>query len=298
MKRILTIDIGGSYIKYGQIQEDLTISNKGRKATPDSSLEDFLSVLSSIVDERLPLDGIAISMPGFINVDTGIAHTAGALHYMKEFPLQKVLEQRYGIPVSLENDAKAAMLAEMEYGNLKDANNGIAVILGTAVGGGIMINRQLIKGSHLTSGEFSFMRFDYGDMSLERGIGYYFGAKRLIRIADAKSSSSIQNGVEIFDAIKAGDTEVLSVMQTFCRQLCYMIYNLHAAIDTDQVVVGGGISDEPLFLSLLKEAMDTYYDDLPEHISKPIIAPTYFKSEANLIGAYCAYRLKYEGACL
>ena len=48
MKRILTIDIGGSYIKYGQIQEDLTISNKGRKATPDSSLEDFLSVLSSI----------------------------------------------------------------------------------------------------------------------------------------------------------------------------------------------------------------------------------------------------------
>ena len=109
-----------------------------------------------------------------------------------EVPVVQLLEQRYKLPVTIENDGKCAALAEKWKGSLKDCRNGAVVVLGTGVGGGIIIDHKLYRGGHFTAGEYSYILTDQKRSEEAKGYwGMANGAETLAPVCLLYTSSWI-----------------------------------------------------------------------------------------------------------
>ena len=161
MKNYLVFDAGGTFTKYALMNENAEILEKDKVPTPDyhtKTKEDYYAVLDSVVEKyKNRIEGIAISMPGMLDNRNGYCVTAGYLAYLAGSTVGTELSQRYGIPVSVENDGKCAALAEFWRGSLKGCTNGAVVVIGTGVAGGIILNGKLFRGNHFTAGEYSYI---------------------------------------------------------------------------------------------------------------------------------------------
>lgn len=154
MKPIITIDVGGTTIKYALFNEsNQTLINKGVVDTP-KNLATFYTVIEKIVKkyDRTKIAGVALSIPGAVNQQTGIIGGISALPYIHNFPIKAALEKRLNLPVSMENDANCAALAEVKSGMAVNMQNVVMLVIGTGVGGAVVINRQLVHGQHLLGG--------------------------------------------------------------------------------------------------------------------------------------------------
>ena len=114
MKNYLVFDAGGTFTKYALMNENAEILEKDKVPTPDyhtKTKEDYYAVLDSVVEKyKNRIEGIAISMPGMLDNRNGYCVTAGYLAYLAGSTVGTELSQRYGIPVSVENDGKCAAL--------------------------------------------------------------------------------------------------------------------------------------------------------------------------------------------
>lgn len=163
---LIAIDIGGTTIKIAT-----WINQKLKMAftidTPDN-LDTFYEELTDAVNEikaNHNIDGVAISSPGAVNKATGVIEGASALPYIHNFKIVPELEKRFGLPVSIENDANCAALAEIADGAAKGCSSMAFLVIGTGVGGSIIINNQIWHGAHLYGGEFGFMIIDGKQLS-------------------------------------------------------------------------------------------------------------------------------------
>lgn len=116
----LAIDVGGTFTKYAIITDECRILEKGKRTTIREPLEGFISSLVDIFQKyKQCIDGIALSMPGIIDSETGFMYTGGNLTCIKNLNIVEILENRCNVPVTVENDAKCAALAEVWKGVLK-----------------------------------------------------------------------------------------------------------------------------------------------------------------------------------
>ena len=146
MKQYLLIDIGGTFIKYSLADEQARKISGGKVPTPLTNMDDLLAVIDGFA---APLQGqfvgCAISMPGRIDTRNGIAHTGGMLSaFMWEQPFAAQVEARLGVPVTIANDGKCAAAAEGWTGALAGVENGLVLVLGTGIGGGISAAEALL----------------------------------------------------------------------------------------------------------------------------------------------------------
>ena len=107
---ILAIDIGGTFIKFGLVDDDFSISNQSKESTP-TTIDDFWWTLESIVSSfKNRISGIAIACPGEINSKRGIVFKGGLIPYLTAIPLGTRLSKTFQLPVKVINDADAAAL--------------------------------------------------------------------------------------------------------------------------------------------------------------------------------------------
>lgn len=289
MKKYLAIDMGGTAIKYGVLDENLNFSVHDKITATTASKEELYDEVKKLYDAYGEgVEGVCISMPGMINRKKGFAHTGGAYKWVKNMPIATELSDYLGVPVTICNDAKAAALAEIGYGNMKLITNGAMFILGTGIGGAIIVNGNLIDGTHFSSGEFSFIRGHVDDKTNRTGIFAQTNG-----VAGLKAAIKAASGLEDIDGLKAfklikeeNNQEVLQGVKDFCFYLAHHIYNVQTIIDAERVLIGGGISNEPMFIDLVKEAVDEVFDKawVPA-IPKPEVMVCKFQADANLIGA-------------
>lgn len=117
---ILAIDIGGTFIKFGLVDDDFRISSQSKESTP-TTIDDFWRILESIVSSfKNDISGIAIACPGKINSKHGFVFKGGLIPYLTSIPLGTRLSKIFQLPVKVINDADAAALAEARYGSLQD----------------------------------------------------------------------------------------------------------------------------------------------------------------------------------
>ena len=297
MIKYLGIDFGGTAIKYALMNEDATILEQSSTKTPspkDSTLEDFLILLESIIKKvHNEVAGIAVSMPGIIDSKTGYAYIGGALTYLTGVNLATLLEEKFQIPVTIENDAKSAALAELWQGNLKDCKNGAVITLGTGVGGGIIINGALYSGCSFAAGEFSHILVDVDKpCQLDRYWGYIGGVKMLLQLVhqNTKVPLSKLDGFKVFEMANQGDSRVLDALDQYTKKLALLLYNLQSVLDLELMAIGGGISKQPLLLTYLQKNLDENYEKNPilsfaPFVPKPKVTTCKFYNDANLIGA-------------
>ncbi|MGN0268136.1 MAG: ROK family protein [Lachnospiraceae bacterium] len=289
--KIIGLDLGGTFIKCGLLNEKGEISSHWKIASPTDSLEDLLTALDKCVKDHLAdADGIAISMPGKIDVRKGIAHTGGSYKWIVDLNIMEILEERYHVPVSVDNDGKCAANAEAWIGALKDVPNGLVYVLGTGIGGGIVLDHQVIHGSHMAAGELSGCVVNHKDAYSFDNLAALTGStgSLLGQYLHKAGRKDPIDGIEFFKLIREGDAAALSVFQDFCQFTANFFYTLQTILDVDRIAIGGGISEEPMVIEGIRKATHAvmnFEGPFPLPAVEPEIVKCQFGNDANLIGA-------------
>ncbi|SIB85740.1 transcriptional regulator/sugar kinase [Mycobacteroides abscessus subsp. abscessus] len=123
MRNYAAFDVGGSSIKYALMDEAGSIIKKSSIPTPKEGIEAFIEAIGNAVEDLRfisPVEGIAMSMPGAVDVASGTIHGASAVPYVHGPNIRELVERRTGLPAELENDANCAGLAEGWIGAAKE----------------------------------------------------------------------------------------------------------------------------------------------------------------------------------
>ncbi len=308
MNNYLVFDWGGTFLKYAIIDKKANIIDKDKVPTPqptgdnEKDRKDFFEVIDDIVSEyKEGVDGIAVSMPGMIDLNRGYTMTAGWLKYLTGMYLVDYMSTRYGLRVAVQNDGKCAALAEYWKGSLKDVVNGAVMVLGTSVGGGIIIDKKLYSGRRFSAGEYSFMVLDSSNKYEFESTWGSYGTKGLIREVCKITGDDplVLDGVELFKRANEGDEGILKGLKNYTDILAIGLYNLNVLLDLDKIAVGGGISKQPLLMEYIKNSIDEYDSSSPlrqfdTYIPKPNVVVTKYNNDANLIGALFNYNSIYK----
>ena len=293
---ILAIDFGGTQVKSALVSEDFVLAKSLPTQSSPKTLDQALDVIDQIVTSvEAALSGIAISVPGTVDTEEGVIYYGGLLRFFHGFRVKETLQAKYHLPVAALNDGKAAALAELATGHLKEVTNGAALVLGSGLGGGIIINGKLFQGSHFQAGELTFLlplQMEKIDPSLMQGTT--LSAVGLItKVNEILASPDLKDGLLAFKAINAKKEAVYPIFETYCRNLAITILNLQTIFDMETFVLGGGISAQPILIEEVNRQFDKVHheiDFIGKIIKRPKIVACHHHNGANLIGA--AYFLK------
>lgn len=288
-KNYLAIDVGGTFTKYAIITDMCQILEKGKSPTVTEPLEGFIESLVLIYENyKERVDGIALSMAGIIDSETGFMYTGGNLTCITNLNIVEVLENRLGVPVTVENDAKCAALAEVWQGALMDCQDAIVVVCGTGVGGAIIHNRKVLRGAHYMTGEFSYIMTDaLPEYSLDNSLAGNTGIRNLLQFVSDYTEIPVEelDGEKVFSMANCGDEKALAGIRKYVRQIAIQINNYQFIIDPEKIVIGGGISVQPLFSQMIKEELKKINAVYPWDLPIADVAVCKFFNDANLIGA-------------
>ena len=293
----LAIDVGGTEIKYAIISDQMELSNKGYVPTPQDTIEHFLDALESIYEPvKDKVLGIAMSLPGFIDTKLGKNNGGGALTYNIGVCIADKVKERLGCTVHLENDAKAAAMAELWKGSLQGVGNAAVFIIGTGVGGGIIVDGKLIRGHTFTAGEFSFINSDIHDESPNSMLCNYCGTPSLIQYyKEFSQSHENMDGRELFRRYYDGDVNADKALDKFTRYIALKIFDLGVILNPEKVAIGGGISAQDILIEKIIEQLkalpinETMFNGADNNPMIPEIVRCKFGNDANLIGAVYSY---------
>lgn len=288
MKRYLSIDIGGTSMKYGVLDETGEILENGSKVTPDT-LEKMYQVIEDIFKmyKDNDLQGLALSMPGAVDSEAGVIGGSSALDYIHGPHIKQDLEERLNVRVELENDANCAALAEVWKGAGSDVDDCCFIVSGTGIGGAVVKNKRIHKGQHLHGGEFGYMIADFNfetkEMETWSHVGSTVAVVRAIAKAKGVDVSSL-DGKEIFDHYHE-DADYEKAVDKFYYVLANGIYNLQYAYDPQKIIIGGGISVRDDLLDEINQRLDVIFSRFTHAKIRPVVLTCQYHNDANLLGA-------------
>jgi len=296
MTQYLVLDIGGTFIKYAIMTGEGDFVEQGKIPAVTDSEKGTLRALADVRDAVASYDyeGVAISMPGRIDTAAGIAHTGGAFQWVHDYPAAEKYGAVFGKPATIANDGKCAASAENWLGALSDVNSGAVLVLGSGIGGGIVINNQVWMGATGGAGELSAFITDH--QGVKNGLGWgnigimwaaHIAASAITGKYGAIKGIEHADGIMLFDAYEAGDPVAVDVLKTFGEEAAAGICSLQSVLDLERYAIGGGISARPETTQIIADAVDALFDPYLDFLpyGKPEIVTCKFGNEANLIGA-------------
>ena len=308
MKNVLCIDGGGTFLKYALFDENETILKEGRILTETESLERFLDSVERLYREHRGVSGIGMCMPGMIDVETGFMHTGGAIQCVAGINLARAVSERCdGVPVTIENDAKAAATAELVSGALRNCRTGVVIAVGTALGGTVVVDRKILRGDHIFAGEFSYAYYSNEHMLEQPPVSQFEsdtslatlwarrgGVDRMCRLYEEYSGKRIdsRSGEELFARIEEGDALAEKALRTCCHDLAMLLFNLQCFLDPEVIAIGGGVSAQLRFMETLQQEVDLYTATTLPGAPRVNLQPCEYRNKANLLGALYFHRMK------
>lgn len=295
--KYLVLDVGGTAIKYALMTEKLEFLEKGKIKTPRDSIENFIDNIGNIYDKyKNDIEGMALSIPGILDSNTGYMYTGGSLEYNTDKNMLRVLGERCKTKIAIENDGKCAALAELWKGNLQECENGVVILLGTGVGGGIIKDKKLYKGKHFFAGEFSFIAGNINVMSNndKEWWGSLNGLDGLLdNFARVKNLNRNEiDGIKFFEYANNDDKDALEILNKFTYKTALAIINLQCILDADKYLIGGGISEQDILIKYIKKNIDDYHSQFEYFVPKPVVDRCKFRNDSNLIGALYNFLIK------
>ena len=290
--RILAVDIGGTFIKYALMTHECEMIEQGKTQTPRSDRDALIESIGRIYDAYPDVNGIAVSMPGIIDSANGHVIMGGALEYNNDFYFKNALYKRCPVKIAVNNDAKCAASAEAKLGALKDVGDGVVLLFGTMIGGGIVIDHKVRKGIHSSAGEVSYILTDRAaDPSYETVWGNRNGIPMLCRYFARKKGLPEEevDGIRVFEAVNSGDKEAIEVLNDFAKEIAVQIFNLQTVLDMERFAIGGGISAQPLFIDSIRHHLEKMYASSPYYVPRAEVVTCKYGNDANLIGAVQEY---------
>jgi len=277
---LLVIDIGGTTVKYGVWADD-QLRQKNRFDTP-ASWPELLAKLTAVkASFKLPFAGVAVSLPGGVDTVVGKISGTSAVDYLNDFPIKATLRTALGVPVTIQNDANCAALAEAWRGNAKDVTDTLFLIVGTGVGGAVTRNGELITGQDHFAGEFGYMVMTPANETLSQLGSPVRMAQRYQRLRELPTAMTAE---DVFDLANNGDTLAQQCVGDLLNWLSLGAYNLYVGLNPQRLLIGGGISARPGFVADLQRRIQHLMHQQRAALTADV-RPCLFLNDANLIGA-------------
>ena len=278
--KILTVDVGGTFIKYAVMNEDAQIFERGKIPTPLDTRQNFFDAIKNIY-EKFPVEGIALSMPGVIDSERGICVQSISLSFNSGCNIVSELDEICKCKITIENDARCAALAEAKFGSLSDVDAGFVMVFGTAIGGAFVQNQKIYKGFNNSAGEISFLRAGHN----QKIFSDVCSVPSLLKgYAQIKNLSTI-TGEKFFQAVSENNDDAINCLDKFTRRIAEKIFNIQMIVDVKKFAIGGGISAQKIFIDSINENLKKVYSESPMDFKRVEVVPCKFLNDANLIGA-------------
>jgi glucokinase len=307
MSLTIGVDVGGTKVAAGVVDEYGSIVEKVRRATPAARPDQTADVIADAVLELLSrhaIAGVGIGAAGFVDESCSTVLFAPNLGWRDE-PVKKRVEERIGMPVIVENDANAAAWAEAKLGAARDERHVMLITVGTGIGAGIIVDGALYRGRWGTAGEPGHYRV-VPDGRLcgcgNRGCWEQYAsgnalvseARELARRAPSGAMRLLQlgggtpegiDGPVVTQAAWEGDAAALSCFELVGSWLGHGLADLAAILDPGCFVIGGGVSDAGEML--LGPARAAYHSSLTGRAYRQFaeIRLAELGPDAGLIGA-------------
>lgn len=284
----LAFDVGGTYIKYGLLDKKGKILEKNKAPSCNNDRKAFLDLIYKVYIEykKNGLEGIALSVPGRVDVTKGMIVANGNLTCMIGRNLaEEVSDLCGGLPVAVENDGRCAGLAESWIGSAKDVQNCYVLVFGTGIGGALILDKKIVRGNHLIAGEASYLvtQPDFSNMDIHHfGIEYSTGG--LIKAAKEKMGIKDLTGEMLFELYYEKDSIAVDLMEKFFFQIACQCYNLQTIVDPELICIGGGISEQPCVVEGIRRYCHLIFEHTKQ-FREPSVVPCKFCNDSNLIGA-------------
>ncbi|MGX7105407.1 ROK family protein [Globicatella sanguinis] len=283
--KVLCIDIGGTFIKYGIFSISGDTYEPIKKVKTEVSINDnhilkqVTSICKKVIQEHPTISGIAIASAGVVNPDSGVIEYAGyTIPKYQGTQFKKIIENELNIPCTILNDVNAALLGEYwKYHQDDNKNNLVCLTLGTGIGAAIMINGKLYQGHSYTAGEIGYLPID----------GHYLqdiaSASFLTENATIALRRDI-NGEEFFKLLISGNPTIRKIYDTFIKNLAQGLLIIQYLLNPDLIILGGGIlaQDKLIIPDVVAEMSNI---SVHNHFIQSNIVPAKLGNKAGLLGA-------------
>lgn len=258
------VDLGGTTAKIGFFSLDGTLlekweiltdtSSNGQRILPNISASISEFVKGKQIDAK-EVVGVGIGVPGPVTNKSLVSRCVNLGWSNKD--VAKELTQLSGFSVLVGNDANIAALGEMNYGAAKGCKNGIVITLGTGVGGGVIVDGNMLEGASGAGGEIGHFVVNPNEMEKcncgQHGcLEQYVSATGIVRMARERILTSCEETIliddetlsakKVFDAAKKGDILAISIINDMGSILGKTLANISAVINPEIIVIGGGVS--------------------------------------------------------
>lgn len=295
MASYFAVDIGGTQVKWANVDDTYALHERGRIGTDFSSQDELIDAVVALAQPWLKQScGVALSVPGTVrtNDPTGTVIGGGALDYMDGCALGRRVSQACGLPVAVTNDGKSCALGEYAMGALMGSSVGVVIAIGTGLGGGIVADGHVLSGAHGFAGEFSFVPTDYApgldvESMAARGLGWS-SLRDIVCKERGLSPSERQatDGHMVFQWINDGDAAARRGLTAYARRFAMLLFSLQAIVDPDVFAIGGGISAQDALIEAIRQQVDEQYGPWPlKQLPKPHVVRALHGNDANLLGA-------------
>ncbi len=224
------IDLGGTHLRGGLVTENNLSSILTQRINPQGSVEEVLEELSKLTDKLInnSVKAIGIGVPGLVDTEQGIVYDVVNIPSWKQVSLGQFMEDRYHVPVFINNDANCFVLGEFYFGKGKGSDSMIGVTIGTGLGSGIIINKKLYAGRNGGAGEFGMI--DY----LDKYVEYYSSGQFFQNVYQT-------DGETVFKKAKEGDETSIKMYEEMGGHLGNAIKTILYALDIELIILGGSV---------------------------------------------------------
>lgn len=310
MKFYVGIDLGGTNIKAGVVDENFNIVSKATcKTNLPRPAEEICADMAAIAMEAIDnagltlndIQSLGIGAPGTANSATGIIEYSNNLGFLN-LPVVKLMKTHIPKPCYVENDANAAAYGEFIAGAAQGANDAVCITLGTGVGGGIIINKKIYSGFNFAGAEIGHTVIDPNGPECTCGrkgcFEVFSSATGLIRMtkeameynresllwAESQEEGKV-SARTAFNAMRKGDASAKAVIDKYIRYLACGITNTINIFQPDILCIGGGVCNEgdPLLVPLKEQVEKEVYTKNSAKNTEIVIAQ--LGNDAGIIGA-------------
>ena len=290
VKYYISIDIGGTFIKYGLIDENASIKERNELATEahkggEQILEKVLKIIESYTKDH-QIESVAISTAGMVDRENGsIRYASDLIPNYTGINFKKPIKEKFGLNSSVENDVNCAGLGEYISGAGKDSKIALILTIGTGIGGCAVINGEVYQGVSGSALEVGYMKIGNGTL---QSLG---SAKTLVENVAREKNDRVEDwdGKKIFDLAKKSDPICIKAIDEMCQAIAIGIANISYVLNPDTVILGGGIMAQEDYL------YDIIDGKLRENLAEPIYEQISLKfakhqNSAGMLGAFYNYK--------
>ena len=290
---IAAVDIGGTAIKYGVVDERGTVRFHSSTPTfpngPDTHVMNRVFDVCDELTQTHELAGIGISTAGQVDPVHGvITYATDAIPDYAGTQVAGLIKARYGLPVAVENDVNCMAIGELWQGAAIGHPTFLSLAIGTGIGGAIVINGELFRGVSNSAGEFGHIPVTKGGLPCACGIKgcfqAYASSLALQERFEALRNQSFVDLEQEFRRAKQGDQEAEVVIDDWVDHLAMGLQAFVHIFNPSLILIGGGITGQGDYL-LKKIRAKTKVRIMRSFEKELTIAFAQHKNQANLLGA-------------